>query len=50
MNQTVMLAPTRATALASPLSAFAGWLLLPHCSRCKVMRQIKVDQLRRTAR
>jgi hypothetical protein len=37
--------PSRATALASPLSAFAGWFLLPHCARCRVMRQIKVDAL-----
>lgn len=42
---TARLPPTRATALASPLSAFPRWLLLPHCGRCKVMRQIKVDVL-----
>jgi hypothetical protein len=40
-----MLAPTRATALASPLSDFYGWNLLPHCARCRVMRQIRVDQV-----
>jgi transposase len=33
------LPPTRATALASPLSAFPGWLLFPHCARCSVMRE-----------
>jgi hypothetical protein len=40
-----MLAPTRATALASPLSAYRGWNLLPYCARCRVMYQIRVDQL-----
>jgi hypothetical protein len=39
------LAPTRATALATPLSAYRGWAILPHCANCRVMRQLAVDRL-----
>jgi hypothetical protein len=37
--------PTRATALASRLSDYRGWNLLPHCARCRVMRQISIARL-----
>jgi hypothetical protein len=40
-----MLALTRATALASRLSDYSSWNLLPHCTCCRVMRQIRVDRL-----
>jgi hypothetical protein len=37
--------PTRATALASPLQQFAGWLLTVNCPGCRVLRMIAVATL-----
>lgn len=37
--------PTRATALASTLSAFRGWNLLIHCAGCRVMRRLSINEL-----
>jgi hypothetical protein len=39
------LSPTRATALASPLPAFAGWELAVRCPICMVVRTVLVDDL-----
>jgi hypothetical protein len=40
-----MLAPTRATALASALSDYCGWHLFPHCARCRVLRMLPIAEL-----
>jgi hypothetical protein len=39
------ISPIRATALASALSDFRGWTLYPHCARCRVLRQLPVNEL-----
>jgi phage FluMu protein Com len=39
------LSPTRATALASEIRHFAGWLLLVHCPRCRELREVPVHDL-----
>jgi hypothetical protein len=39
------LTPTRATAIASALSDYRGWMLYPHCARCRVLRQMPVNEL-----
>jgi hypothetical protein len=37
------LPPTRATALASPLRQFMGWMLTMNCPRCRVLGTVKVE-------
>jgi hypothetical protein len=37
--------PTRATALASELRQFAGWLLTVNCPGCRVLRTVTVETL-----
>jgi hypothetical protein len=37
--------PTRATALASPLQQFAGWLRTVNCPVCRALRTIEVATL-----
>ena len=39
------LAPTRATALASPLHQFTGWLLTVNCPGCRVLRTVEINTL-----
>jgi hypothetical protein len=39
------LAPTHATALASPLHQFAGWHLLVNCPGCRMLRTVQIDAL-----
>jgi hypothetical protein len=39
------LAPTRATALASPLHRFTGWFLTVNCPGCRVLRTVEVNTL-----
>jgi hypothetical protein len=39
------LSPTRATALQSEIRHFAGWMLLVHCPRCRMLRQLDVNDL-----
>jgi hypothetical protein len=39
------LAPTRATALASPLHQFTGWLLTINCPACRVLRTVEINTL-----
>jgi hypothetical protein len=36
------IAPTRATALASPLRVFAGWQVAASCPACRVLRIVKL--------
>jgi hypothetical protein len=38
-------APTRATALASPLRQFTGWTLTMNCPACRVLRSLSVEAL-----
>ena len=40
-----MLAPTRASALASPLAIYCDWNLLIHCAGCGRLRQLPVSEL-----
>jgi hypothetical protein len=39
------LAPTRATALASPLRQFTGWRFTMNCPGCRVLRSLAVETL-----
>jgi hypothetical protein len=39
------LTPTRATALASPLQAFAEWHLTVNCPSCRVLRKVEINKL-----
>ena len=39
------LPPTRATALASPLHAFAEWHLTVNCPSCRVLRKVEISKL-----
>jgi hypothetical protein len=39
------LTPTRATALASPLQAFADWHLTVNCPDCRVLRKVEINKL-----
>jgi len=39
------LPPTRSTALASPLQAFAEWHLTVKCPACRVQRKIEINKL-----
>jgi phage FluMu protein Com len=39
------LPPTRSTALASPLQAFAEWHLTVNCPSCRVLRKIEIGKL-----
>ena len=39
------LAPTRATALASPLHQFTGWFLTVNCPGCRVLRTVEINAL-----
>jgi phage FluMu protein Com len=39
------LSPTRATALQSEIRHFAGWHLAVHCPRCRMLREVQMDDL-----
>jgi hypothetical protein len=39
------LTPTRSTALASPLHAFAEWHLTVNCPDCRVLRKVEINKL-----
>jgi len=39
------LAPTRSIALVTPLHAFAGWHLDAPCPECRVIKQIRINDL-----
>jgi hypothetical protein len=40
-----MLAPTRATALASTLGTYRGWFLFAYCAHCQALRMMPVARL-----
>lgn len=39
--------PTRASALASEIQHFAGWTLSVNCPRCRLIREVQVDDMAR---